>query len=71
MDNGNKKVDFKVFIWVVGVIMGIMGWLFAYVNNVSGRVDRFTNSFNVDLVSIQVQLSQIQTDILWIKDKLK
>ncbi len=67
----SRKVDFRVFIWALAVIFSVFSILFAYVSDISGRVDDFTNSFNSDLVKIQVQLSQIQTDILWIKDKLK
>ncbi len=70
-NNNSKKVSFTVFTWVIGIIIIIVGWLFAYINGVSGRVDNFTNNFNTDIVKIQVQLSQIQTDILWIKDRLE
>lgn len=63
----SKKVEFKIFIWAIGVIIVIFGWVFSAYASINNKVD----TFNSDIIKIQVQLSQIQTDIAWIKNNLK
>lgn len=59
-------IPYKVGTWVVGIILIVMGWLIIYVQNTQAKVDSLSDSQN----KISVQLSQIQTDLAWIKSSL-
>lgn len=62
----NKKVDMKIFIWVIGVILIVFGFLFNTVYALNNKVD-YTKS---SLANIEIQLSQIQTDLRWIRGEI-
>jgi len=61
-----KKVDWYIFIWSMGIIVVIFGWIFASF----AQIQSYQSAQNVRDIEIRVQLSQIQTDILWIREKL-
>lgn len=60
------NVSFALFSWAMGVILIVLGWMFSQINSVNAAVAQTTNA----QAQIQVQLSQIQTDLSWIKVKL-
>jgi hypothetical protein len=60
-------VSWKIFIWAISIILGLFTISFSYIGSV--RTDLESN--RIEYNKIQVQLSQIQTDLLWIKDKVK
>ena len=65
MEN-NNYVNWKIFTWTMGIILTLFGFSFGFINGNRAKVD----SFNRDVLEIKVQLSQIQTDIAWIKNNL-
>lgn len=68
MANQEKTyVSFAVFTWAIGIIIGAIGWMLVANNSLAARVDSISDSY----VLIQTQLSQIQTDLVWIKGKIK
>lgn len=60
-------VDMKTGITVLSILVAIMiayfGFIFNYINNLETKVDRNDAQY----IAIEAQLSQIQTDISWIK----
>lgn len=67
MDKETQYLRSKTFYWVTGmtitVLIAIFGYTFSCLGNMESKVD----GYQIGLVNIQSQLSQIQTDILWIK----
>ena len=61
-----KKVDWYIFIWAIGIIIVIVGWIFVSL----AQIQVYQSAQSVKDTEIRVQLSQIQTDILWIREKL-
>ena len=61
-----KKVDWYIFIWAIGIIIVIFGWIFVSL----AQIQVYQSAQSVKDTEIRVQLSQIQTDILWIREKL-
>lgn len=59
-------VPWKVFIWTVGIFTAIVGWVFYSTTIMNASIQ--TNS--TEGFKIQAQLSQIQTDLQWIKQTL-
>tara|TARA_Y100000034_G_C6850159_1_gene385620 strand:+ start:590 stop:805 length:216 start_codon:yes stop_codon:yes gene_type:complete len=66
MDN-NKCVSWRVFTWAMGIILTVFSIIFITMGTLGSRVSVYSN----EMTQIQVQLSQIQTDIEWIKLNLK
>ena len=66
MDTEIKKryVSWQVFVWVIGILTIVIGWCFVAQAATSERVDEY----NQQLLEIRTQLSQIQTDLHWIKE---
>lgn len=62
----NRKVSWIVFVWVIGIITLALGWVFVGMNSLNGKVEASNN----DMVEIKVLLSEVRTDVSWIKDKL-
>lgn len=60
------KVSWKVFIWALGIILILFGMVFSQINSVTNTVQ----ASNKDTTDIKVQLSQIQTDLQWIKQNI-
>ena len=63
LELNNKKVDFKVFIWAIGIIL----MLFVVVFNVIGSINGKISETNGDVVEMKVMLGEIRTDLKWIK----
>lgn len=66
-EKGEKMVSWRVFTWAMGLVTLILGILFQAQNALSDRVDGISATNN----EIKTQLSQIQTDIQWIKSALE
>jgi hypothetical protein len=58
-------VGWKVFCWAMGIILVLFGTCFATISSVSLKVD----NVQVQYTEIRAQLSQIQTDLLWLKNQ--
>lgn len=65
--NSNRYVSWTVFASIVGLLVIGIGWAMATSNNAVTQVDRYYQQ----LLEIKAQLSQIQTDIRWIKLQLQ
>ena len=59
-------VKWRVFTWALAIVFILFGTVFNLIIKNSNKLD----VFNRDASEIKIQLSQIQTDILWIKLKL-
>jgi len=64
---GNSFVPWKMFIWAMGMIT-LLFLLFAGLHQTLSRTVHATIGNNVE---VKTQLSQIQTDIQWIKKELE
>lgn len=62
----DKPVTIGAMTIIVTLFSMVIGWLFYANTALSSRIDGMTNEY----LSIQTQLSQIQTDIAWIKINL-
>lgn len=67
MEKQTKFVSWTVFAWVVGIIFLILGILITSDTALSNKLDLSQK----EELKIQTQLSQIQTDIQWIKQALE
>ena len=71
MEIQNKKpqryVNWQVFVWVIGIMTIAMGWCFMTQATTCKKVDQY----NQQLLEIRTQLSQIQTDLSWIKNETR
>lgn len=65
--NNGKKVDFKIFIWVIGVIVVVFGYLFTEVSALGDRVE----NTNDDIVIMKTDIAEIKTDLKWIVNKFQ
>jgi len=63
-DTKKRYVSWQIFVWVIGIITVVIGWCFVAQANTSEKVDKY----NQQLLEIRTQLSQIQTDLQWIKE---
>ncbi len=61
------KNAIKAATLLVSMFAIAIGWLFSINGSLANQVNRMSS----DYVTIQAQLSQIQTDISWIKQTLK
>lgn len=61
--NEEKYATVRALSWAIGIIAVAIGWLFLANSALSERVDKISG----DYIAIQTQLSQIQTDLGWIK----
>ncbi|MCR4307121.1 MAG: hypothetical protein NUV80_01015 [Candidatus Berkelbacteria bacterium] len=62
----NKKVDFSIFMWAIGLIMtvaGVMGWTQM---TLSQKVESVNNTNN----DLKVEVREIKTDVKWIRETL-
>jgi len=60
-------VSWKVFTWIISIFIILFGMVFTSMAKINDKLDDHTKEYN----KIQVQLSQIQTDLVWIKGQLK
>ena len=67
--NGNIKM--KTFQWIAGIIITVLMVIFGFVFNEISSVDAKYNECQVGIANIQSQLSSLNTNIEWIKEKLK
>lgn len=63
----NEKVSWKIFIWIIGVMIIILGWIFAGMAATNNRV----NHIREDSVEIKMFMSEVKTDLGWIKEQFK
>ena len=63
-DTKKRYVSWHIFIWVIGIITVVIGWCFVAQAATSKKVDEYSQQ----LLEIRTQLSQIQTDLQWIKE---
>lgn len=61
-----KNVSFTVFTWVVGIITVLILGLFSYTYSLDQKI----SSNDAKYVELKVDISKIQTDVLWIREKL-
>lgn len=61
-----KYVSFKIFTWSMGIIVVVFGWILTANATLTNRI----NEISIDSITIQTQLSQIQTDLSWIKQNI-
>ena len=61
--NSKQFVTTRALSFALGIITVVIGWLFVANAALSARVDKMSG----DYMAIQTQLSQIQTDLVWIK----
>ena len=64
---GKEGVSWKVFIWAMGIILLLFGWLIVANASVSNKIDVTNQTY----VEIRTQLTKISTDIEWIKEAVK
>ena len=62
-----EGVSWKVFIWAMGIILLLFGWLIVANASVSNKIDVTNQTY----VEIRTQLTKISTDIEWIKEAVK
>ncbi|MBI5402484.1 MAG: hypothetical protein HY959_03725 [Ignavibacteriae bacterium] len=62
-----KYVSWAVFIWAIGIIFIVLSVVFAAQASINTKLD----NYQVENQKIQSQLSQIQTDLSWIKLQLQ
>ena len=63
----NNYVKWRVYVWTIGIILILFGTCFAQITRNTAKLE----AYNKDFTEIKVQLSQIQTDIIWIKNNVK
>ena len=63
----NRKVDWRIFTWVIGVIFITITALWA----AFARVETKVNYVDQQYVKIQQDLREVLTDIKWIKEALR
>ena len=63
-DIKKRYVSWQIFVWVIGIITIVIGWCFVAQAATSKKVDEYSQQ----LLEIRTQLSQIQTDLQWIKE---
>jgi len=75
LPNGAKKTDermdsyvsWKIFVWAMGIILMLFGWLINSDILLSNKT-----SFNRDsFYSIKVDIQELKTNIVWIVEALK
>jgi hypothetical protein len=62
----SKPVTYNIFILAMGVVLIIFGYLFTEV----AKIQTEQAAAVATNTQIQVQLSQIQTDLAWVKERL-
>jgi hypothetical protein len=58
------------FTWISGILMAIIMAVVSYSFYRIGLVEDKISNYQITMTEIKAQLSQIQTDILWIKTAL-
>ena len=63
----NRKVDWRIFTWVISIIFITIATLWAAYSRVETKV----NFIDQQYVQIQQDLREVLTDIKWIKEALR
>lgn len=63
----NGYLPRKTFFWTISLIVGITVAVFGYL---IGRVDNVTEAFNHNLTTVKEDISELKTDVRWIKNSL-
>jgi hypothetical protein len=61
------KVSWRVFAWAIGIILLLFGVQFNLIANANVEV----HGTNKDIVDIKLGIQELQTDVKWIKEKIK
>jgi uncharacterized membrane-anchored protein len=64
------KVDYKIFFWVIGIIIGCLGGLFGMYMSVKSELSAYNSKMSTDIGTIQGDVKSIKTDIGWIKEAI-
>ncbi len=65
--NNYKKVNWIIFVWVVGIISLAIGWLFVIYAGLNQKIEE-TNKDNTE---IKMDVREIKTNTAWIMEALK
>lgn len=60
-----RTVTVRMLGILVTVLIAVFGYVFMSIGQTNTRID----TYSVSMTKIQVQLSQIQADLVWIKGK--
>lgn len=63
----NKTVNWKVFIWMIGVIVIVFGWIFAGMAAINGKLENHQD----DMTEIKIFMSSVKADLIWIKAEIQ
>lgn len=63
IEKTERKVSWTYFAWAMAIVLMMAGWFFTQISTLNTKIDAAMVQSN----KIEVQLSQIQTDIQWIK----
>lgn len=66
-DNKMKWVPWVIFVWAIGIILIILGWVIFAEAAINTRLAEHEDKDNI----IQTQLAAIQTNIDWIRKTLE
>lgn len=61
-----KYVSFTVFSWIIGIVSLLILGLISYTYSLDQKI----NNSDAKYVELKVDISKIQTDVLWIREKL-
>ena len=65
--NGNKKVDFQIFMWAIGIIFVAISGLTGFQAMLSQKVDRSVEANN----AVRRDVDVIKNDTGWIRKSLE
>lgn len=65
-EEASKPVSYNVFMFSMSILLIIIGYMFTEINKVQS-VQTTQDAVSTQLL---IQLTQVQTDVSWIKDKI-
>ncbi len=68
--SNNDYVKMRHFQWIMGIMVTVMMGMFVYITTCIATMDQKVDINRVEYMQIEARLSEIQTDILWIKREL-
>jgi len=69
-ENGEKFVRWAIFIWAIGIIFMLFTVLSGSVLAMQNKLETYKEQQNANNLEIKTQLSQIQSDLQWLKNAL-
>ena len=60
------KVNLRIFMWAIGIMTLVLGWLFTFQCTTNERVDRVEDNMS----NMRVDIGIIRTDVSWIKSAM-